>query len=175
MLQGLKFCSVLRTREQSFIYAFHVYTMRIIIWLGYVRCSILYKENGLRLIVYMYYSWEMDLTIGLDVSFDRTQYWKGMLDELGVISNKMAWIMGDGTSCWIPKGRWAGILKYLNMSVVLVLPRFSKLRLKENMGDFPSTHVITAAYPNGFANFGQNWLQMPFVLVYFECETRFTR
>jgi hypothetical protein len=37
---------------------------------GYVKCSIQHKGDGLRFTICAYYSWQMTVKVGLDVSFD---------------------------------------------------------------------------------------------------------
>jgi hypothetical protein len=43
---------------------------------GCVNCSTLCKGNGVRLNICVCYSWEMELNVGLDVSFDKMWDWK---------------------------------------------------------------------------------------------------
>jgi hypothetical protein len=46
-----------------------IYLFTSVLSCGYVKCSIFYKGDGLRLTISVCYSWEMGLNIGLDASF----------------------------------------------------------------------------------------------------------
>jgi hypothetical protein len=43
-----------------------------------MKYTILYEEYGLRVNIFTCYSWEIALSIGLDLSFDNMTDWKGM-------------------------------------------------------------------------------------------------
>jgi hypothetical protein len=47
-----------------------VYWEMIKFWCGYVKCSINYKEDGLRMTICEWYWWVVALNVGLDASFD---------------------------------------------------------------------------------------------------------
>jgi hypothetical protein len=69
----VKFCSSLRTSEQSFL-IYRVYSASIdnILCL-YVKCTIRYKGKVLLLTICACYLWKMVLNIGLDASFVKKQ------------------------------------------------------------------------------------------------------
>jgi hypothetical protein len=59
-------CSTSQTSEQSFISVYRVDSVSIgttLFLCGYVKCSILYKENCLWLTIHACYSWEMALNV----------------------------------------------------------------------------------------------------------------
>jgi hypothetical protein len=61
-----------------------VYSVTIFWW--DMRSIVYYgKEDGVRLNVYACYSWETALNVGLDVSFDSMQDWKGIWMEAGEV------------------------------------------------------------------------------------------
>jgi hypothetical protein len=56
--------------------------------LVYAKFRILYKRDGLRLIICACYSWGMALNIVLDVSYDSMWEWEGIRKEVGGILYK---------------------------------------------------------------------------------------
>jgi hypothetical protein len=70
-----------------------------IILCGYVKRSTLYKWDGLQLATtFAYYSWEMRLNSGFEVSFDSKQDYKGLWKIAGEVNSMKAYIMNDETS-----------------------------------------------------------------------------
>jgi hypothetical protein len=59
-----------------------------------MNCGILYKVDGLRLIICACYSWEI-LKVGLDVSLDNTKDCKRLLDKAGEVSSAETCISND--------------------------------------------------------------------------------
>jgi hypothetical protein len=55
----------------------------VCIWYGCVECSACHKGDSLRLTLCVYHSWEITLSVGLDVSFDNMQDWKGKGESRG--------------------------------------------------------------------------------------------
>jgi hypothetical protein len=80
----------------------------IIFWCGYkyVKCSVLYKGNGLWLTIWLCYSSEMAWNVGLSTSFDNIQNWKGIWEN-----RIKANIPNDEISCWILSGHCTSILE----------------------------------------------------------------
>jgi hypothetical protein len=64
-----------------------------------VKCSILYRGDGLGLIICACYSWEMVLNIGLDASFDNIQDRKGIREKEEKVNSTKDYITNDVTSC----------------------------------------------------------------------------
>jgi hypothetical protein len=48
-----------------------------------VKWNVLYKGDGLELTIYANYSWEIELNIGLDVSFGNMWGWRRLREERG--------------------------------------------------------------------------------------------
>jgi hypothetical protein len=67
-----KLCGSSRKSERSFVSVYRVYFASS----GYVKCRLLYKEEGLLLNISAFYSCEMALKVDIDVSFDNTYDWK---------------------------------------------------------------------------------------------------
>jgi hypothetical protein len=87
----------------------------IILWCGYVRCTVLHKGDGLRLTICACYLWEMTLNLCLRVSFDNMQDWKGIREKAKKVSNTKAYITNDKNSRWIVTGVTLVLLKPAEM------------------------------------------------------------
>jgi hypothetical protein len=83
------------TNEEHFVSVYRVYFVNTNIWCEYVKCSILYKRDGLRFTTCACYSWEMALNVGLDVPFDNMQNWKEIQEQAREIKNAKAYITTD--------------------------------------------------------------------------------
>jgi hypothetical protein len=56
----------------------------------------LHKGHGLRLPICACYSWQIELNIGLDVSFDNEQNWKGTWEKEREVNGKEVYVTSDG-------------------------------------------------------------------------------
>jgi hypothetical protein len=61
-------------------------------WLIVLSVVLLYKEDGLKLIIYACHSWEMALNVGLNVCFGNMRDWKGIREKVGDVNSTNAYI-----------------------------------------------------------------------------------
>jgi hypothetical protein len=66
-----------------------------------VKCSLPYKEDSLRLTIYVYYLWEMALNIDLDCHLLKGGTGKKYMKNQGEVNNMKAYIIYDMSSPWI--------------------------------------------------------------------------
>jgi hypothetical protein len=115
---GSKSCNRSRTSERYYELVYCVYYVsidNISMWI-YMKCSILYKRDTLRLIICACYSLGKALNVGLDVSFDNTQDWKGIWEISGDINSTKTYITNDETSRRIFNGCY--------IRIYVVVPQF---------------------------------------------------
>jgi hypothetical protein len=58
----------------------------------HVKFNILYKGDDIRLSTWACYSWEMALNVGLDVSFDNMEEWKGIRNKAVEVNSTETYI-----------------------------------------------------------------------------------
>jgi hypothetical protein len=68
-----------------------------ILWCGYVNCSIYYTKKVVYDWLFVCYSWEMALNVGLDVSFDNMLDCRVMREKADEVNNTKACITSRAT------------------------------------------------------------------------------
>jgi hypothetical protein len=91
---------------------------------SYVECNILYKEDGLILIICACCLWEMVLNVGLEVSFGNMQESKGIREKAREVNIMKAYITNSETYRWningcyirlMSFGKWRSVLWYVQV------------------------------------------------------------
>jgi hypothetical protein len=123
---------------------------------GYLKCSILYKGNGLQLTVCACYLWEMTLNVGLDALFDNIYDWKAIREKKGEVNSTKACTVNDDTSRWILNRRYSS---FLWRNVALTVLERSIWRIFK-LTDFRASKIYMVWRDEHISHFSLGWVKI---------------